>query len=113
MLPGIGKIDPRKMQQMMKQMGIRQDEIDANRVIIEKNDGNKIVIDNANVTKVVMSGQESWQIVGEAHEESGGAGIKEDDVKLVMEKTGKRDEEVRAALDESEGDIAEAILKLS
>src|SRR3989338_6493044 len=111
MLPGIGKIDPRKMQQMMKQMGIKQEEIDANRVIIEKNDG-RIIIENANITKVVMSEQESWQIIGEAHEESSEGGIKEEDVKLVMEKTGKSEEEVRRILEEVKGDIAEAIVKL-
>ena len=113
MLPGIGKIDPRKMQQMMKQMGIKQEEIDANRVIIEKNDRGRIIIENANVTKVVMSGQESWQIIGEAREENEDAGIKEEDIKLVMEKTGKNEGEVRRILEEVRGDIAEAIVKLS
>ena len=59
-----------------------------------------------------MSGQESWQITGEAREEVLEEGIREEDVKLVMEKTGKGEGEVRKALEET-NDIAEAIVKLS
>lgn len=109
MIPGLGGLNPKKMQQMMKQLGINQEEIEAERVIIEKSDG-KIVIENPSVQKIKMQGQESWQVTGEAREEE--EGIRDDDVKLVMEKTGKSEEEVRKALEESE-DIAEAIMKLS
>lgn len=109
MFPGMGKIDPRKMQAVMRQMGINQEEIDAQRVIIEKADG-RIVIENPSVTRIKMQGQESWQITGESREEN--AGISEEDIKLVMEKTGKSEEEAKQALEET-GDIAEAIVKLS
>ncbi len=106
-----GGIDPKKMQAMMKQMGIKQEEIDAARVVIEKNDGGKIVIENPSVMKVVMSGQESWQISGEAREEEA-SGFSEEDVKLVMEKTEKSEAEVREALERT-GDIAGAIMELN
>ncbi len=111
MLGGLGGLDPKKMRAMMKQMGINQEDIDAKRVIIEKEDS-KIVIDNPNVQKIVMQGQESWQITGEAHEEGLEEGIKEEDVELVAEKTGKNKEEALRALEKT-GDIAEAIVKLS
>jgi nascent polypeptide-associated complex subunit alpha len=109
MLGGLGGIDPKKMQAMMKQMGIKQEEIDALRVIIEKEDG-KIIIENPSVAKITMQGTESWQITGEAREEE--TGISEGDVKLVMEKTGKSEKEARAALQRTQ-DLAEAILELS
>lgn len=105
---GMGGIDPKKMQSMMKQMGIKQEQIDADRVIIEKSDG-RIIIENPNVQKVTMQGQDSWQITGEAHEEQ--AGFTEEDVKMIMEKTGKSKADVLKALDET-GDIAEAIVNL-
>lgn len=105
-----GGIDPKKMQAMMKQLGIKQEEIDAKRVIIEKDDGN-IVIENPSVQKINMKGQESWQITGEVHEEE--VGVREEDVKLIMEKTGASEEGVRSVLEEVNGDIAEAIVKLS
>lgn len=101
--------DMKKMAGMMKQLGIRQEEIDAKRVIIEKDNG-KIVIDNPNVSKIKFQGQETWQIVGEGKEEQG---ISEDDIKTVMEKTGKTKKEAEKALKESNGDLAEAILSLS
>ncbi|MEK6899187.1 MAG: nascent polypeptide-associated complex protein [Nanoarchaeota archaeon] len=104
-----GGIDPGKMKAMMKQMGIKQEEIEALRVIIEKEDG-KIIIENPNVQKVTMQGQDSWQITGEVREESG---ISEGDIEMVMEKSGKSMEEAKKALEESNGDIAEAILSLS
>ena len=106
-----GGLDPRKMQAMMKQLGMKQEEIDALRVVIECSDKN-IVIEPANVQKIVMQGQESWQVTGEAREESSEEGISEDDVKLVMEKSGKSEKEVRKALEETK-DIAEAIIELS
>jgi nascent polypeptide-associated complex subunit alpha len=108
----LGGIDPKKMQAMMRQMGIKQEEVDALRVIIECSDKN-IIIEPANVQKIVMQGQESWQITGETREESKSEEIRDEDVKLVMEKTGKSENESRNALEESKGDIAEAIVKLS
>ncbi|MDD5098632.1 MAG: nascent polypeptide-associated complex protein [Candidatus Pacebacteria bacterium] len=106
-----GGLDPKKMQAMMKQLGIKQEEIEAKRVVIEKEDGGKIIIEEPSVAKIVMQGQESWQISGKVKEEE--EGIREEDVELVMGKTGKSKKEVMDALEEASGDIAEAIVKLS
>ena len=105
----MGKINPKQMQAMMKQMGINQQEVEAQRVIIEKSDG-KIIINNPSVQKITMQGNESFQITGEISEES--EEFSEEDIKLVMEKTGKSEDEVKEALEETK-DIAEAIMKLS
>ena len=110
MLPGMGGFDPKKMSAMMKQLGIKQEEIEALRVVIEKEDG-RIVIENPNVQKITMQGNVSWQIAGEAREEA--EGIKEEDVRMVMDKTGASEEEAREALEEASGDLAEAIVALS
>ncbi len=110
MFPGMPKIDPRKMQAMMKQMGINQEEIDAIRVIIECED-KKIIIENPSVQKVKMSGNVSYQISGEESEESIEA-FSQEDIRLVMDKTGKSESEVLSVLEETK-DIAEAIVKLS
>ncbi|MDO8460477.1 MAG: nascent polypeptide-associated complex protein [Nanoarchaeota archaeon] len=111
MFPGMGKIDPKKMQAMMRQMGISQEEIEATRVIIEKQDS-KIIIENPSIQRVTMSGQETWQIAGDATEEPSEERTNEEDIKLIIEKTGATEKEAKKALEES-GDIAEAILKLS
>ena len=104
-----GGIDPKKMQAMMKQMGISQEEISAEKVIIEKNDGQKIIIEEPSVMKMNMQGQESFQISGKVVEESQ---ISEEDIKTIIEKTGCSEKEARESLEKT-GDLAESILELS
>ncbi len=106
MFPGL---NPKKMQQVMKQMGMSQEEIDASKVIIEKTDDSKIIIENPSVTKIKMQGQETFQIVGEINEK---VGISEDDIKTIIEKTKCTKEKAQEALEKT-GDLAEAILELS
>jgi len=118
-------LNPKQMQQMMRQMGIKSDNIEASRVIIEKKDGGKITIENPTVTVIEMQGQKTFQIAGEIKEEgsdSKGAekeeeketegGITEKDVALVAEQAKVDRETARKALEETNGDIAEAIMKL-
>lgn len=111
MFPGI---NAKKMQAMMNQLGIKQEEIDAKRVIIEKSDG-RIIIEEPSVIKVNMQGQETFQISGEVKEEAA-KGETEDiekDIEMVMEKTGKSKEESALILEKNNGDIAAAILELN
>ena len=105
-----GKIDPKRIEGMMKKMGIAQQNIDAKRVIIEC-EGENIIIDEPNVVKINMQGQESFQVTGEPHTEASEE-FSEDDVKMVMEKTGKDRDDVVEALKNSGGDIASAIMEL-
>lgn len=107
MFPGM---NASKMQGMMKKMGISQAQLPVKRVIFEMDDGN-LVIDEPSVLKIKMQGQETYQVSGEAVEENVES-FGDDDVALVVEKTGKSEDEVREALSESDGDIAEAIVKL-
>lgn len=107
-----GGINPKKMQAMMKQMGISQEEIPAEKVTIEKTDGSKIVIENPSVAKIEMHGQETFQISGEIKEETAEVEISDSDVQTVMEKTGCSKAEAQKALEKT-GDLAEAILDLS
>ncbi len=104
------KIDAKKMQAVMKQMGIKQEDIPAERVIIETGDKN-IIISNPSVTKINMQGQESFQITGEVSEETGEN--PEEDIRTIMEKTNCTEKEAKEALEKSSGDLAEAILELN
>src|SRR3989338_2631490 len=108
MFPGI---NPRMMKQAMKKMGIKQEEIDAEEVIIRTKE-KEIVIRNPSVSKVNMAGQETYQISGEEEERSRQIEISEDDIKTVMEQTGCNEEEARKAIEQANGDLAEAIIKL-
>ena len=107
---GGGGLDPKKMQAVMKQLGMSQEEISASKVIIEK-ENSRIVIENPSVSRISMHGQESFQISGMVHEESGFV-ISEEDVRTVMEKAGASEKEARKALEETR-DLADAILKMS
>jgi nascent polypeptide-associated complex subunit alpha len=107
MFPGM---NPAKIQGMMKKMGISQTPLNVNRVVFEMGDGN-LVIDEPSVLKVMMQGQETYQVSGEAREE-GSESFSDEDIAMVVEKTGKGVEEVRVALEENDGDIAEAIVGL-
>lgn len=105
-----GKINPKQIEGMMKKMGIAQQNIDAKRVIIECEDEN-IIIDEPSVVKINMQGQTSFQISGEERVESK-EGFSEEDVSMVVEKTGASKDEVVSFLKENNGDIALAIIEL-
>ena len=112
MIPGLGGLNPKKMQAMMKQMGIDQSEISTEKVTIEKSDGSKIIIQPANVQKINMQGQTSYQITGDEQEESQAPSVSKEDIKTIVEKTGKSETEAKETLEKT-NDLAEAILELS
>lgn len=104
-------MNPKKMQEAMKQMGISQEEIIAKRVVIEKEDS-KIIIENPSVTKIKAQGTESFQISGDIKEENLFEEISEQDIKTIMEKTNCNEEDAKKTLEKTK-DLAEAILDLS
>src|SRR3989338_2204008 len=90
-------INPRQMQSMMKKLGIKQEDIDAQEVIIKTQDKN-IVIKNPQVALVDMMGNKSFQISGEISEESA---ISEDDINTVAEKANVDKKQAKTALEKS------------
>ncbi|HKJ59999.1 MAG TPA: nascent polypeptide-associated complex protein [Halobacteriales archaeon] len=123
MFGGGGGLNPRKMQQMMKQMGIDVEELDAEEVIIRTADGSELVFTDVDVTKMDARGQETYQVIGEpevregtggeaGEAEDAGAAIPDSDVELVAQRTGASEEEAREALEAENGDLAAAIARL-
>lgn len=110
MFPGM---NPRKMQGMMKKMGMKQTDIPATEVIIKTED-KELIITNPQVAKVSMMGQETFQISGsvEERELSTTPEIKDDDIKTVMDQTSADKETAKKAIEDHNGDLAEAILSL-
>jgi len=108
-----GNVNPRKMKQMMKKMGMEMETIDdARRVVIETPRGN-YVFDAPEIAIMKMQGTSTYQITGEPAFEAASIEIPEDDVVLVAEQTQAGRDEARRALEECRGDIAEAIMMLS
>ncbi|MBI4453611.1 nascent polypeptide-associated complex protein [Candidatus Woesearchaeota archaeon] len=126
MFPGI---DPKMMKQAMKKMGIKEENLDASKVIITLSD-RELVFDSPQVSKINMMGQETYQIIGEpverelsesdentnntetAEAEDTTPEINDDDIKTVMELADCSEETARSTLEETKGDIAEAIVKI-
>lgn len=106
-------INPKQMKKMMKKMGISSEDIEAEQVIIRCVD-REIVIENPSVVKTNMQGQQIFQIQGDVSESKvdDSVDISQEDVELVMAQANVSEENAIKALDEADGDLAEAILKL-
>ena len=116
MLPG--RMNPRQMNQMMKRLGINIKEIENVKKVIIETDSKKYIIDNAEVTIMDAQGQKTYQVTGKARivtqeESPEEEAIPKEDIDLVAEQSGKSMTEAKKALEETKGDIAEAILKLT
>ncbi|PIN68325.1 nascent polypeptide-associated complex protein [Candidatus Woesearchaeota archaeon CG_4_10_14_0_2_um_filter_57_5] len=107
-------MNKRQMEQAMRRLGIKQEELDAEQVVIRTADYD-LVIDSPHVAKVNAMGQESYQITGDAvrvEREQPAVTIDADDIATVAAQAGVSEEEARAALEEAKGDLAAAILAL-
>jgi nascent polypeptide-associated complex subunit alpha len=136
MFGGGGGLDPRKMKQMMKQMGIEVTEIDASEIVI-RTDDEELVFTDVEVQRMDAQGQATYQIVGDpetrALGESGGSKtadetaasggadevdvgaadeIPDSDVEIVAQRTGVTEEAAREALEAENGDLAAAVSRL-
>jgi nascent polypeptide-associated complex subunit alpha len=110
----IPNIDPRALKSMMDRLGMKSKEINASRVIIESEEKN-IVIENPQVIAIDMQGSQVFQITGTRHdvEKSIKAEVTEEDIAFVSEQSGVNDTgAVKKAIEESNGDLASAIMKL-
>jgi len=104
------KINPRQLEKMARKMGMRMAEIQAEQVIIRTPE-KEIIISNPQVSKVNVMGQETFQISGEVTERPREP-FTESDIEMVISQTGASREEVLAALRETQGDLAESIMKI-
>ena len=111
MMPG--RMNPRQMNQMMKRLGINVKEIDNVKKVTIETDTKEYVFDNASVTMMDAQGQKTYQITGRPRIVEKKEEIPKEDIDLIVEQTGKSAEEAKKALIETNGDIAEAIMKLT
>ena len=123
MMPGMRGVNPRQMKQAMKKMGITQEDMEGVDEVIIKARGETLIFKKPDVQVTTMQGQKTFQIVGD-HEvikgdvdistapEPAGIEIPDEDVELVASQANVSPEEARAALEECNGEPAEAIIKL-
>ncbi|WP_297513199.1 nascent polypeptide-associated complex protein [Thermococcus sp.] len=106
-------MNPRQMKKLMRQLGIKMEELEGVNEVVLKLEGKEIVLKNPVVTVMVVQGEKTYQIVPGSEEVREVIEIPEEDIELVMEQAGVDRETALKALKETKGDIAEAILKLS
>jgi nascent polypeptide-associated complex subunit alpha len=112
----LSRVNSRRARRMMKQMGLKMDEMnDIERVILQS-PKREIVIEGPVVTSINMQGQKMYQVTGgketeQALEEQ--VEIPKEDVLLVAQQAGVSMERAKAALEDADGDLARAILMLT
>ncbi len=124
MFGGGGGLDPRKMKQMMQQMGIDLEDVPAEEVIIRTAD-EELYFDDATVQRMDAKGQQTYQVVGEpstrprtdtatsaADEPAELEAIPQADIDIVATRTGADEEAAREALMAADGDLAAAVERL-
>jgi nascent polypeptide-associated complex subunit alpha len=127
MFPGMGGrgINPKQLQKQMKAMGIDIQEIEDVKQVIIKTGTKEIVFNDAQVTIMDARGMVSYQVTGtpverplSIQEQQAGSPAKEleisdDDITLVATQAKVSRDIARQALKDANGDLAEAILKIS
>jgi nascent polypeptide-associated complex subunit alpha len=100
--------DPKKLHDMMRKLNMNIQEIPAEMVVI-KSKNKQIIISNPEVMLANMMGRDVYQITGVVSES---VPVSEEDIRLVMEQTGKERDVVLAKLEELDNDLAKAIVEL-
>ncbi len=111
MMPG--NMNPRQLNQLMRKFGINVKEIKNVKKVIIQTDTREYIFDDVEVTVMDAQGQKTYQLTGKPKIIERKEEIPKADIQLVAEQTGKSSEESKKALEETKGDIAEAILKLT
>ena len=112
------RMNPREAKRMMQRMGMNMEGVDEVEEVIIRTPTKEIVIESPEVAIVNVQGQKIFQVAGGKVSERApqrkveGPKVSEEDVQLVAGQTGKSLEKARQALEESEGDLAKAILLL-
>jgi nascent polypeptide-associated complex subunit alpha len=108
------KMDNRNARRMMERMGINMKEIPDVEEVVIKTPDRELHIKNASVSEVNAQGNRVFQVAGDVEEvEVEKAKFNEEDILLVQQQTGATREKAMAALEQSDGEVARAILKLT
>lgn len=104
-----GGVNPKQMAGMMKQFGIKNQDVDAVEVVIKLRSGKKIKIVDPQVQLIEMKGVRTYSLAGKEVEEEG---LLDEDIDMVAEQASCTKEEAKEALTETDGDLVKAIMKL-
>lgn len=119
------RMDSRRARRMMKQMGMNMNELGDIKRVIFQGDKREIVIEGPQVTSINVQGTKMYQVAGgketerkprtaetAPEPEEAPLEIPEADILLVAQQANVSVDVARKALEDSEGDLAQAIIKL-
>jgi nascent polypeptide-associated complex subunit alpha len=109
-------MNPREARRMMQKMGMNMGAMPEVEQVVFKTSTKEIIVENPEVTVMEMQGQKIFQVMGERITEKPvekAAKIPEEDVQLVATQANVSADQARAALEQTKGDLAQAILLLS
>ncbi len=108
------KMDNRNARRMMDRLGINMKEIPNVQEVVIRTSDREIHVTNASVSEVNAQGNRMFQVAGDVEEvEVEKKTFSEEDILLVQQQTGVSKDRATAALEESDGEVARAILKLT
>lgn len=121
------------MNAMMRQLGIDVKDVENVQQVVIRTPTQELVFDKPSVTIMTAQGQKTYQVVGTPRTVTKGGAtphapasveppkatkmapvvISEEDIRMVAEQSGRSPQEARAMLQETNGDLAEAIVRLT
>jgi nascent polypeptide-associated complex subunit alpha len=109
-------MNPREAKRMMQRMGMNMGAMPDVEQVIFKTSSKEIIVENPEVTVMEMQGQKIFQVMGDRITEKAvekEVKIPEEDVQLVATQANVGPDQARTALEQTKGDLAQAILLLS
>lgn len=115
MIPGMNPKQLKQMQRQMKKIGMDMKSLDGAQEVIIRFEDKELIINDPEVNVMNVMGQENFQITGNVVEVEREMEIviPDEDVEMVANQAGVSLDAAREALEESKGDLAEAILNLN
>lgn len=113
------RISSRDARRMMQRMGLNMTALPDVQEVVVRTSTKEIIIENPEVSVLDLQGQKIFQVAGgeitekAAEREARKVSIPDEDVQLVAQQANVGLDKARAALEETNGDLAQAILLLS
>jgi len=115
MIPGMNPKQMKQMERQMKKMGMNMKDLPGVKEVIIRFEDKELIISDADVNLMNVMGQETYQVTGNAVEVEIETEIiiPDEDIDMVANQANVSKDKAEEALISTNGDLAEAILKLN
>ena len=115
MIPGMNPKQMKQMERQMKRMGMDMKDLPGVKEVIIRFEDKELIISDADVNLMNVMGQKTYQVTGNAVEVEIETEliISDEDIEMVANQANVSKNKAEEALIATNGDLAEAILKLN